>query len=74
MNSIKVRQLFDYDTWTYTYLVWDSKTVDAIIIGGGMAATFIKAKGFSVGASKYENLKVLIIFSANLSNAYAILS
>ena len=31
-----------------------SKTVDAIIIGGGMAATFIKAKGLGVGASKYE--------------------
>ena len=36
-----------------------SKTVDAIIIGGGMAATFIKAKGFSVGASKYENDRLL---------------
>ncbi|MQG15263.1 MAG: phosphoglycerate kinase [SAR202 cluster bacterium] len=32
-----------------------SKTVDSIIIGGGMAATFIKAKGFSVGLSKYED-------------------
>ena len=32
-----------------------SKTVDAIIIGGGMAATFIKAKGFEVGSSKYED-------------------
>ena len=32
-----------------------SKIVDTIIIGGGMAATFIKAKGFGVGASKYED-------------------
>lgn len=32
-----------------------SKTVDTIIIGGGMAATFIKAKGFGVGSSKYED-------------------
>ena len=22
MDELKVRQLFDYDTWTYTYLVW----------------------------------------------------
>ncbi|MAO89623.1 MAG: phosphoglycerate kinase [Dehalococcoidia bacterium] len=32
-----------------------SKTVDTIIIGGGMAATFIKAKDFEVGSSKYED-------------------
>ena len=29
---INIKQMFDYDTWTYTYLVWDSNTVDAIII------------------------------------------
>ncbi len=29
---ITIKQLFDYDTWTYTYLLWDNKTLDAIII------------------------------------------
>jgi len=29
---MKVRQLFDHDTWTYTYLVWDEKTKEAAII------------------------------------------
>ena len=32
MNNVKVRQLFDYDTWTYTYLVWSKKTKEAVII------------------------------------------
>ena len=29
---MKVRQLFDQDTWTYTYLVWDEATKEAAII------------------------------------------
>ena len=29
---MKIRQLFDYDTWTYTYIVWDEKTKEAAII------------------------------------------
>ncbi|MDH5378674.1 MAG: MBL fold metallo-hydrolase [Gammaproteobacteria bacterium] len=29
---MKVRQLFDQDTWTYTYLVWDEETREAAII------------------------------------------
>ena len=32
MNNIKIRQLFDYDSWTYTYLVWDENTKEALII------------------------------------------
>ena len=32
MNKINIKQLFDYDSWTYTYLLWDSKNLDAIII------------------------------------------
>ena len=32
--------------------------VDALLIGGGMAATFIKGKGYSVGASKVEGDKL----------------
>jgi sulfur dioxygenase len=32
MNSIKFRQLFDEKTWTYTYIVADSETKQAIII------------------------------------------
>tara|TARA_B100000427_G_C15353341_1_gene526473 strand:+ start:133 stop:831 length:699 start_codon:yes stop_codon:yes gene_type:complete len=32
MNSIKVRQLFDYDTWTYTYLVWCDETKACLLI------------------------------------------
>ena len=32
MNSIKVRQLFDYDTWTYTYLVWCDETNACLLI------------------------------------------
>ena len=26
MGTIGLRQLFDYDTWTYTYLLWDQRT------------------------------------------------
>jgi len=29
---MKIRQLFDQDTWTYTYLLWDEKTREAAII------------------------------------------
>lgn len=29
---MKIRQLFDYDTWTYTYLVWDEVTNEAAVI------------------------------------------
>jgi glyoxylase-like metal-dependent hydrolase (beta-lactamase superfamily II) len=29
---MKIRQLFDYDTWTYTYLLWDEKTKEAALI------------------------------------------
>ena len=32
MNSVKVRQLFDYDTWTYTYLLWCNDTKKCILI------------------------------------------
>jgi len=32
MNSIKVRQLFDYDTWTYTYLLWCDQTKKCLLI------------------------------------------
>jgi len=29
---MKIRQLFDYDTWTYTYLIWDEVSKEAAII------------------------------------------
>ncbi len=29
---MKIRQLFDHDTWTYSYLIWDEKTKEAAII------------------------------------------
>lgn len=29
---MKIRQLFDYDTWTYSYIVWDETTLEAAII------------------------------------------
>ncbi len=29
---MKIRQLFDYDTWTYTYLIWDEATKEAAVI------------------------------------------
>lgn len=29
---MKIRQLFDYDTWTYTYLLWDEATMEAAVI------------------------------------------
>jgi glyoxylase-like metal-dependent hydrolase (beta-lactamase superfamily II) len=29
---MKIRQLFDQDTWTYTYLLWDEDTKEAAII------------------------------------------
>jgi glyoxylase-like metal-dependent hydrolase (beta-lactamase superfamily II) len=31
-TALKIRQLFDKDTWTYTYLVWDERTKEATII------------------------------------------
>ena len=31
MSQINIKQLFDYDTWTYTYLIWNSDK-EAIII------------------------------------------
>ena len=32
MDLVKVRQLFDYDTWTYTYLLWCSDTKKCLLI------------------------------------------
>ena len=32
MDKIQIRQLFDYETCTYTYVLWDFETKDAIII------------------------------------------
>jgi len=32
MDELKVRQLFDYDTWTYTYLVWCPNSRDCLLI------------------------------------------
>lgn len=29
---MKIRQLFDYDTWTYTYILWDEETKESAII------------------------------------------
>ncbi len=29
---MKIRQLFDYDTWTYSYLIWDEETKEAAVI------------------------------------------
>jgi len=29
---MKIRQLFDYETWTYSYLIWDDVTKEAAII------------------------------------------
>lgn len=29
---MKIRQMFDYDTWTYTYLLWDETTKEAALI------------------------------------------
>ncbi|PLA73934.1 Zn-dependent hydrolase [Hydrogenovibrio sp. SC-1] len=29
---MKIRQLFDYETWTYTYLIWDEITNEAAVI------------------------------------------
>ena len=32
MNNFKIKQLFDYDTWTYTYLLWNKSSKNCIII------------------------------------------
>jgi sulfur dioxygenase len=29
---MNMRQLFDYETWTYTYLIWDEETKEAALI------------------------------------------
>ncbi len=31
-TNLNIRQLFDYETWTYTYLLWDDVTNEAAII------------------------------------------
>ena len=32
MNKINIKQLFDYDSWTFTYILWDEGSKDALII------------------------------------------
>ena len=32
MNKINIRQLFDYDSWTYTYLLWCIQSKECILI------------------------------------------
>ena len=32
MHKIQIKQLFDYDTWTFTYLLWDKESNNALII------------------------------------------
>ena len=32
MKNFKIKQLFDYDTWTYTYLLWNKSSKNCIII------------------------------------------
>ena len=32
MTNLNIKQLFDYDTWTFTYLLWSEKDANAIII------------------------------------------
>ena len=31
-TEIGIRQLFDHDTWTYTYMVFDLETLEGVII------------------------------------------
>ena len=32
MTKINIKQLFDYDTWTFTYLLWTDEDSKAVII------------------------------------------
>ena len=32
MDKINIRQLFDYETWTFTYLLWDDMSKEAVLI------------------------------------------
>ena len=32
VNKISIKQLFDYDTCTYSYILWDYSSKDAVII------------------------------------------
>ena len=32
MNKIQIKQLFDHETWTFTYLLWDKISKNALII------------------------------------------
>ena len=32
MNNMNIRQLFDYDTWTFTYLLWSNESNEALLI------------------------------------------
>jgi len=50
---MKMKQLFDQDTWTYTYVVYDEKTRDAAIIDSvkeqfDRDAAYIKALGLNL--------------------------
>lgn len=31
-TALQVRQLFDYETWTYSYLLWDARTKEAALV------------------------------------------
>ena len=39
MNKINIRQFFDHETCTFTYLLWDLETLDAIIIDSVLEQT-----------------------------------
>ena len=32
MTNLNIKQLFDYDTWTFTYLLWDNDSASVVII------------------------------------------
>ena len=61
MNSLNIKQLFDYDSWTYTYLLWDESTKNSIIID-----PVLEQVDRDVSLINKLNLKLMYIFETHV--------
>ena len=61
MKSLQVRQLFDYDTWTYTYLLWCQHTNEAVSID-----PVLEQKNRDLDLISKLNLKLKYIFETHV--------
>ena len=61
MNKIKIKQMFDFDTLTYTYLLWDESIKESIIID-----PVIEQLDRDIDIIKKLNLKLLYILETHV--------